>query len=58
MRKAVKPYGLKYYDYILVYVDDVLMITNQTIKSMYRLNADDVGAPKTSLMAQMKPSHI
>jgi hypothetical protein len=55
MRAAVKPNGFKYYEYIFVYVDDLLILSHLTkaivrlLKSIYCLKDDKVGAPKTYL---------
>jgi hypothetical protein len=60
MQAATKPDGSKYYEYILVYVDDLLIISHQTtmivnaIKKLYRLKDDVIGPPKTYLGAQVK----
>ena len=49
MRPATKPDGYKYYEYILIYVDDILCLSHQadkimdTIGKLYRLKTD----PKT-----------
>jgi hypothetical protein len=40
MRPAVKPCGTEYYEYILVYVDDVLCISHNPLKSMKRIQTD------------------
>ncbi len=50
--------------YILVYVDDLLIISHQamlivnTLKSQYRLKEDEVGKPKTYLGAHVKESRL
>ena len=47
----VKPNGFKYYEYILVYVDDVLIISHEptehlkTIRATYELNPASIGSP-------------
>ena len=49
MWKATKSNGFKYWEYVLIYVDDVLCISKQpekvteTIKTVYRLKEDDKG---------------
>jgi hypothetical protein len=64
MRAAVKPNGFKYYEYILVYVDDLLILSHQpkaivsVLKSIYLLKDDEVGAPKTYLGAQVKQTYL
>ena len=64
MKPATTPDGFKYYEYILVYVDDLLIISHQamlivnTLKSQYRLKEDEVGKPKTYLGAHVKESRL
>jgi hypothetical protein len=64
IRAAVKPNGFKYYEYIFVYVDDLLILSHQptaivsVLKSIYRLKDDEVGAPKTYLRAQVKQMYL
>jgi hypothetical protein len=61
---GTKGNGFKYYEYILVYVDYLLIISHQamlivnTLKSQYRLKEDEVGIPKTYLGAHVKESHL
>ena len=49
MRPATKPDGYRYYEYILIYLDDILFISHQaekfmeTLGSLYKLKKD----PKT-----------
>jgi Reverse transcriptase (RNA-dependent DNA polymerase) len=51
MRTATKPNGFKYYEYLLVYVDDILSVSHQPLKTMealaklYRLKEGSVGPP-------------
>lgn len=46
MRKAVKPDGTKYWEYVLIYVDDILAVSHQapaimdSLASLYRLKED------------------
>ena len=46
MRPATKPNGYKYYEYVLIYVDDILCISHQaekvmeTLGSLYRIKKD------------------
>lgn len=60
MRSAVKPDGSKYYEYVLVYVDDILAISLQPRRIMdyleqhYQLKAGSVGQPTTYLGADIK----
>jgi len=64
MRPGTKGNGFQYYEYILVYVDDLLSISHQamlivnTLKSQYRLKEEEVGKPKTYLGAHVKQSHL
>ncbi len=64
MRPAVKPNGFQYYEYILVYVDDLLILSHQAtaivkeVQKLYRLKDDEIGPPKTYLGAQVKQSHL
>jgi hypothetical protein len=64
MRTAVKPNGDKYYEYILVYVDDLLILSHETstivnaIKKLYRLKDDVIGPPKTYLGEQVKQTTL
>jgi hypothetical protein len=64
MHPGVKGNGFMYYEYILVYVDDLLIISHQailivnTLKSQYRLKDDEVGKPKTYLGAHVKEFHL
>lgn len=59
-RAACKPDGFEYYEYILVYVDDILTISHapsaimETIKKEYRLK-EDPAPPKVYLGATIKP---
>jgi len=51
LRAFAKPNGFKYYEYILVYVDDVLIISHapkdhlKVIQATYELNPASVGPP-------------
>jgi hypothetical protein len=64
MRPGTKGNGFKYYEYIFVYVDDLLILSHQamlivdTLKSQYRLKDEEVGKPKTYLGAYVKQSHL
>ena len=59
-RANAKPDGFKYYEYILVYVDDVLIISHspqehlETIKATYELNPNSIGPPKRYLGADVE----
>ncbi len=63
MKPATKSDGFKYYDYILVYVDDILVISAlpnpimQTIQQAYRLK-EAPQPPKTYLGATIKPWNL
>lgn len=60
LHPAVKPDGSQYYEYIFVYVDDLLILLHQTmhiiqvIKCTYCLKDDEVGLPKHYLGAVVK----
>jgi len=60
MRPNVKRSGEHYYDYIFVYVDDLLVISAyatqimETIGKSYRFKDGSVGPPKTYLGAEIK----
>ena len=57
LRPAVKPDGTEYYEYILVYVDDVLCISHDPLKSMkqiqtsFKLKEDKMEPPDVYLGA-------
>lgn len=59
-RANAKPDGFKYYEYILVYVDDVLILSHDTnvhlkqIQACYDLNPDSIGPPTRYLGADVK----
>jgi hypothetical protein len=63
MRPTVKPDGFQYYGYILIYLDDLLIISHQTdmivdvIKRSYHLKDDEVGPTKTCLGARVRKYH-
>ena len=58
-RAQVKPNGFKYYEYLLVYVDDILCISHKPKETMdllagiYRLKEDSVGPPDRYLGANV-----
>ncbi|MGH7954706.1 MAG: reverse transcriptase domain-containing protein [Gloeomargaritales cyanobacterium] len=60
MRKCTKPDGFKYYEYLLVYVDDILCVSHKPQETMavlgklYRLKDDSVQAPQRYLGATLK----
>jgi hypothetical protein len=62
-RPACKANNMEYYEYILVYVDDILAISHaprvimETIKKQYRLK-EEPSAPKVYLGATIKPWFI
>ena len=57
-RQNAKPDGFKYYEYILVYVDDVLIISHSPqvhlarIQSSYELNPSSIGPPPHGILVQ------
>ena len=59
-RPQVKANGEKYYEYLLVYVDDILCLSEHTkpimdeIGALYRLKENSVGPPKRYLGAGTK----
>ena len=59
-RANAKPDGFKYYEYILVYVDDVLIISHdanvhlERIQAEYELNPNSIGPPTRYLGADVK----
>ncbi len=59
MWEAVKPTGEEYYEYIFVYVDDLLVLSHDpvsimnTISDSYRLKNDSIQKPTTYLGAQV-----
>ena len=59
MRPGTKPSGERYYEYVLCYVDDVLVISHQPIKSMdgirevFKLKGDNAEKPDMYLGAQI-----
>ena len=59
-RANAKPDGFEYYEYILVYVDDILIIPHdpdlhlKQIKASYELNPKSVGPPTRYLGADVK----
>jgi hypothetical protein len=61
MRPAVKPDGTTYYEYILTYVDDILCISMDPMKSMFRiqqkfkLKGDKIEPPSSYLGATLAP---
>ena len=60
MRQDTKPDGTSYYSYILVYVDDILIISHDPerymnqLKSKYYVKEDSIGPPKLYLGAEFK----
>jgi hypothetical protein len=59
-RPQTRPDGTEYYEYLLVYVDDILCVshkpeeTMKAIASIYRLKNDEVGPPDRYLGANIK----
>ena len=64
MRPATKPNGFEYYEYLLVYVDNVLAISHdpkpliEEIGKMYELKKGSVGPPTRYLGATISKFHI
>ena len=60
MRKAVKPDGFKYWEYVLCYVDDVLAVSHdpkkilEFLEQRYTLKAGSVKAPTEYLGAEIR----
>lgn len=64
MRPNVKPDGFEYYEYVLVYVDDVLCMSHNPkamimdcLKKTYTLKAGSVGEPTEYLGCGVKKYH-
>ena len=59
IRAQVKPDGFEYYEMVLVYVDDIMVLSHDTkptmaaIAELYRLKADSVGEPTRYLGANV-----
>jgi Reverse transcriptase (RNA-dependent DNA polymerase) len=59
MRPAVKPNGFEYYEYLLTYVDDCLILSHnpkqitQSIETEYKYRLKDVGEPTRYLGAEI-----
>ena len=64
MRPAMKPNGFEYYEYLLVYVDDVLAISHdpkpliEEIGKTYKLKKGSVGPPTRYLGAMISKFQI
>jgi hypothetical protein len=60
MRPATKPNGFEYYEYMIVYVDDILVASHdpkpimEGIKLRFELKSDKYGEPTDFLGAQLK----
>jgi hypothetical protein len=60
MKPGVKPDGFKYYQYILVYVDDILHLSHDptivisALSNMYELKKESVGIPERYLGANVE----
>ena len=60
LRANAKPCGFKYYEYLLVYVDDVLIVSHspeihlERIKASYELNPSSIGPPTRYLGADVE----
>ena len=61
MKPAMKPTGQTYYEYVFVYVDDILVCSvnpvavMETLGKAYRLKEGSIGPPTQYLGAQIKP---
>jgi hypothetical protein len=64
LRPAIKPGGTQYYEYILVYVDDILAISldpqiiMDTLSEHYTLKARSVRAPKEYLGSDIQKFNV
>lgn len=63
MQPATKPCGFKYYEYLLVYVDDILLISHRAKQVMEQIGKiyplkDGFSAPATYLGAQILPFYF
>ena len=60
LRPQTKPDGFRYYEYVLVYVDDILHISHDTnptmfaLSKLYRLKEESMGPPTRYLGANIK----
>jgi hypothetical protein len=60
IKPATKVNGIEYYEYIFIYVDDLLVLSEdpkailKTIGEIYRLKSDSVAKPTTCLGALIK----
>ena len=63
IRSAVKPTGEEYYEYLLVYVDDLLCVSHDTssimleFSNLYRLKEGSVGPPSRYLGADIAKTY-
>ena len=64
MRAAVKPDGQKYYEYILVYVDDILCISHDAKAPMlaitrnFKFKKNDISPPQVYLGARLEKKEL
>jgi hypothetical protein len=64
MWPAIKDSGQTYYEYVFVYVDDILVLSvnpqaiMNTLSILYRLKEGSVGPPTQYLGAQINPHHF
>ena len=64
MRPAAKPDGEEYYEYILVYVDDIISVSHKAlevmeeIKGTFKFKNDDIKKPETYLGARLQKKSI
>ena len=64
LRPQVKPDGFKYYEYVLVYVDDILHMSHDTndtmhaLSQLYRLKEESLGPPTRYLGANVRKMQL
>ena len=64
MRPATKPDGEQYYEYILVYVDDIISVSHKAaevmkeISDVFKFKNDKVAKPETYLGARLHNKSI
>eukprot|EP00957_Ditylum_brightwellii_P011033 836400-Ditylum_brightwellii.AAC.1 len=61
LRPAIKSIGLEYYEYVLLYTDDVLVVSNEAEKLLregigkyFGLKEESVGKPKIYIRGHMQ----
>ena len=64
MRPGVKPDGFEYWEYILVYVDDVLCVSHDPVKTLqalqkfFKLKRDKIEEPEMYLGAEISKMQV